>query len=240
MPSLCFPQPRFAPRRRARVLAAPAPRTDTPPMSLPAPTPTPPPEQTLQLAHAKARFAKVRKAINVAGFNGWTALVFGSLTLLVALLSAALGSFGLPGLFVGLGITAGAVHELIARAQLKKLDPRALPRLAWNQALFAGVIVLYCVWSMLDTNSSFIAEAIAKAKSQAGGQIDESMTQTLTQAGDAVVLIARAFYALVIILTILIEASIAWYYLAKRKHLAAYLRDTPPWALDMQRRGLLS
>ena len=44
-----------------------------------------------------------------------------------------------------------------------------------------------------------------------------------------------AFYGTVIALSVIVQGLTAAYYFTRRKHVEACLRDTPAWALDVER-----
>jgi hypothetical protein len=49
--------------------------------------------------------------------------------------------------------------------------------------------------------------------------------------------LTSAVYALLIVVAVGVQGGTAWFYLRREKHLADYLRQTPAWIVDLQRRG---
>src|SRR5690348_1421830 len=104
----------------------------TPPPLPAAATPTPgaPPvlsaEHLQQLAEARQSGRKVRRAIGVATFDGWTIGAFGFLTLLI-------GITDLTSILMGVGMAAIAWLELRGAARLRRLEAGAGRALGFNQ-----------------------------------------------------------------------------------------------------------
>lgn len=48
-------------------------------------------------------------------------------------------------------------------------------------------------------------------------------------------LIMAAVYGMVIVLSVLFQGLNAFYYFSRRKHVEAYLQQTPEWVVDLQR-----
>jgi hypothetical protein len=202
------------------------------PPASPPPLPPPPaavqpltPEhlRVLQLAQAEAR--PIRRAFSVARFDGWTIALFGGLTALL----------GLPvvsNVLIGLALLAIGSIELRAADRLRRLDARALRVLAINQLVLAVLLITYSVWRLLAIQRGGAAEAL-------GASGDPELSRMLGSVDDITKSIARAVYVTLIAVAVFAQGGLALYYLRRRKILAAYLSQTPPWILEMQRAGVL-
>jgi hypothetical protein len=47
----------------------------------------------------------------------------------------------------------------------------------------------------------------------------------------------RGLYGLVLVGSVLMQGLTALYYFTRARHMRAYLRDTPPWVVELQRRS---
>ena len=172
------------------------------------------PELELELRDAKERAGSFLGAAKVAAFNGWSVGFF-------AVVSILFGLFSLTSFLVGVGLAFVARNEFIGRARLRSLDPSGLELLWRNQLGFMALIIAYCVWSIFRT--------FARPESE----ISE-LTQLLgaTELVQAATLIA---YTVVIVATGIFQGLNAYYYFVRAARIRDYVRDTPPWVLDLQR-----
>lgn len=177
-----------------------------------------------ELAEARKRATKIRRAAAVASFNGWTTGLFGTLSLLS-------GFWSLTALILGVGLTTAAFNELHARKVLLRFDPRGAVRLAYNQAFLAVVIGAYCLWSIRETMRT--PGAGLSPTGDAGA--DALLADVGVMARDITVMV----YASVIVLSGLIQGLTALYYLSRRRHIAAYRSGTPEWILRLNTGGAL-
>src|SRR4051794_30754697 len=100
-------------------------------MQQPPPIPSAAPPQLTaehfrQIAEARTGWRRVRRAVGVARFDGWSIGVFGALTALFSITSPS-------GLLLGLGMVAVAAVELWSATRLGRLDPKAARVLGFNQ-----------------------------------------------------------------------------------------------------------
>ena len=47
--------------------------------------------------------------------------------------------------------------------------------------------------------------------------------------------ILSAFYAMLLCISVIAQGCTAWYYFTRRRHLTAYLKNTPDWVIEMLR-----
>lgn len=179
------------------------------------------PEQIREVAAARARSRKVARAAVVSAISGWTLAIFAALSLLS-------GLFDLPSLLLGIGLAVTAGLELRGCRALRGFDLAAPRRLALNQVAVAAVVCMYAGWGILQ---ALFGPGPYDSHLAGGGDLADALKpfDELTRA------ITVAFYGLVFALTLVVQSGAAVYHFTRRRHLEAFLRDTPPWVLDMLR-----
>jgi len=181
------------------------------------------------MSQANRDFRKVRRAISVARFGGWTTALFAALTLPCAL-------FGIKALFIGVGLAIVAYNEFRGAAGLEKLNQSATTRLGYNQIGFAVIIIVYCVWSAFEaihsTNDSLASLGGLSSTSGAGAN---GTVESVTQLVESITIMV---YSSVAALSVIFQGGTAWYQFSRKKHLAGYAQRTPEWILQMQHEGI--
>ena len=173
------------------------------------------PEQQEDLVRATERARKVLGAVKVATFNGWTIGVFAAITLLFAL-------FSVTALVVGAGMAVVSWNEFRGRTLLRQFDPQGPRLLGRNQVGFMSLLVGYCLWSMYRTVTNPITEI-------------EGLEELAGITGDLITNLTVTVYGIVILLSVLFQGLNAVYYFRRVKPVEEYVRDTPPWIVDLQR-----
>ena len=179
------------------------------------------PEHQRALVEANQRGQKVMAAGKMAAFNGWTSGIFAALTLPFAL-------FSLTALVVGAGLALVAWNEFRGRKLLLHFD-RGGPRvLGWNQIGFMALLIGYGLWGIYAafTGPNPYADQI-KAMPE--------LEQMLGPIDELHLLLAVAVYGCVIVFSMIFQGLNALYYFTRRKHLDAYLDQTPSWIVDLQK-----
>jgi hypothetical protein len=110
----------------------------------------PSPEHLAQLDAARTASKKIRRVIAVANFDGWAIAVFAAITLPFSLTSP-------PTILLALGMGYIAYRELSQAAALKRLEPAACQRLAINQLIFSGLMILYFAWCLISSLTAPVA-----------------------------------------------------------------------------------
>jgi hypothetical protein len=182
-------------------------------------------EHHRELALATERAKRIRKAARVANFNGWTVGIFAA-----ASAPFALFSFSVAGLFVTAGLTLVAYNEFRGRKRLLRFDPSSATLLGWNQLGLLALIVVYCLW-MLFTGLTGAGPFAAEMRADP----DIAAAFGSLKFDDLYKVLVVAVYGTVIVLTATFQGLNALYYFTRRKHLEAYLQETPDWVLDLQR-----
>jgi hypothetical protein len=177
--------------------------------------------QELTLANERAK--RIRKAAGMAAFNGWAIGIF-------AALSAPFALFSLAGFFVTIGLSIVAYNEFQGRKRLLRFDPTSPVLLGWNQLGLLALIIVYCVWMLLEglTGPTPFAAEMAKSPELAGAGV------SLNQFDDLYKGLVVIVYGMVIVVSVVFQGLNALYYFTRRKHVRAYVQETPGWVLDLQ------
>jgi len=179
------------------------------------------PEQRHELTLAKTRGKAIRKAANVASFNGWV-------TAVIAALSAPFAPFSIVGFLVTCGLAVVAYNEFRGRKRLLSLDPSAATLLGWNQLGFLAMISAYCAWMLFANIDSFSSQL------QANPELQEALG-SLDEFEDLYRLVVVGLYGTVFVLSVIFQGLNALYYFTRRKYINAYLQETPAWVQEIER-----
>lgn len=179
------------------------------------------PEHLAQLRASSRAQSNIRRAISVAMFDGSTIAIFAGLTLLFGLTD-------LPSILLAAAMATIAIIELRAAARLKALDLSALKTLMWNQIAFGSLLFTYGAIQLARclTGPSPYAAALAS---------EPQLQEMLGPVEEIVKLILYAVYGGLMLVAILGQGGMAWYYASRKKILQQYLSNTPNWVLDIQR-----
>jgi len=178
--------------------------------------------QLRKLNQAGIQQKKLTRAIKIASFNGMCTAIFAA----VALVG---GIFSTLSLAMGLALAGLAWNEFRGRNFLREMHPLAPRVLGWNQMAFMGLLILYSAWNIyfgLTGPSAYAAEIAAHP------QLDTMFGLTRLEK-----MVTVSIYSTMIVGTIICQGGCAWYYFSRAKHLHAYIADTEPWILDIQRAG---
>ena len=184
-----------------------------------------------QLAHARLRAKKVRKAGGVAMANGCILAMFAGGSFLFAAASALFGEFDVTGLVMGVGLTLLAWNEFRGRAMLGRFELRGCRVLGWNQLGLMALVTGYAAWMVGQAlwGPNQYGEAIAREPMLAGplGSIDQ-LHKT----------ISLVVYGGLISGTLIFQGINSLYYFTRRKHVESYVRETPEWVVELQQRSV--
>lgn len=185
------------------------------------------PEHRHELSLAAERARPIRKAARVATFNAWATGIIAAMSVPFALMSVS-------GLLVAVGLSVVAYNEYRGRKRLLKFDPTAATLLGWNQVGLLAMITVYCVWMMYAglTGTDSLA---AQLKGFPDLEAALGSTGAVTDLYQSVVI---ALYSLVIVLSVVFQGLNALYYFTRRGRVEEYVRETPPWVLDVQRASM--
>ena len=188
-------------------------------------------EHLEQLARAKLRGGKVRKACSVATVNGCILVAFAGLSLLTALIGVMFGEFDIIGLGMGAGLALLAWNEFRGRAMLRRFELYGCHVLGWNQLSLMAMVIVYAAWMLGEAllGPGPYDEAIARESMLAG---------PLGSINNLYRIISVLIYGGLIAGTLIFQGLNSLYYFTRRKHVEAYLSETPEWVVQLQRRGV--
>jgi hypothetical protein len=179
------------------------------------------PAQVVEYQTALQRCKKVRRAIFVAGTDAWLTAIFAVLTLL--------GSFLSPtGILLGLALGYIAFNSFRGLNRLKRFDLSGPKLLALNQLTLIAILTVYALYSIWAARNgdTDLNQALAAEPGLAGSAGDiKQLSWFLT----------LAVYGTLIFATVVAQGSAALYYFSRRKHLEAYVAQTPSWIIDLQK-----
>ncbi len=100
--------------------------------------------------------------------------------------------------------------------------------MGFNQLALALAIILYAlsgIYSELNHHAS--ASEIAQYAPELAGEVGEMATQ-----------FSVIYYLVLIAVAIGCQGGLALYYFSRRRPLAEYVEQTPPWIIEMQKNGV--
>jgi hypothetical protein len=189
-------------------------------------------EQLEQIAVARKRAVKVRRAAGVARFDAWTTAVFAGFTLMYVAASVLFGGLEWVALLIGIGMATVSYVAFSNAAQLRRFDLNAPRRLALNQVCFAAMIIVYCLWRMWHAAS---APGLAGQSGQAlDPQVAELLRSTYGQDPDELSrTLSLLIYSVVIFGSVLSQGGAALYYSTRRRYVKAFRDNTPSWVIEL-------
>jgi hypothetical protein len=166
------------------------------------------------LTRAATLRAPLAKAGRLAASNGMGYLVFGALTVLLSLSTAAADLAA-----IGVGVTLLYVGSGARRLgpRLADGDADAARGLARNELILLAAIAVYCLLmvTVVPPTSSELDDALK----QTGYNID--------RAG-----LARGFYAIVFVIALLYQGGLARHFRKQVEPAEAYVSEVPEWARE--------
>jgi hypothetical protein len=202
------------------VPAGPAPQSPQGPLSA---------EHYAQFEAAQRRGKKLRGVSRFAIISGSISAVITVISLFITALSSMIEGLSVVGLLVCAALLIVTINEFRGAARVRRIDPGAPTLLAFNQLFLLGAITAYCVWSML-TPSSLTSSSSAAELDQVLPGVSEHAAAA-AQAGNIVI------YGAVIAGSVMTQGLAALYYFLHRRTMREYIRQTPPWIIQLQRRG---
>lgn len=172
-----------------------------------------------------ARRAKsIEKVVRYANFSGWTTLLAGGLSLPFSLGNPPMMLFAL--VIAGIG-----TRELTLRRSLKVLDVKAPAKLAINQLMLGGALIVYAVFMLVSTpeqtmiESAMEADPMIQSTPELAGMMDELVV--FERMATALIYVAMIFIA------VIFQGSTALYYFLKGSKLRKMRQQTPNWVLEV-------
>jgi hypothetical protein len=181
-----------------------------------------------QLQAATNQWAKLRRLAAYAAFDGWSLTVLGTLTLIC-------GGYGTaPGLLVSMALLGTGIFEIQSVGRLRRLNPNAIPHMAYNQLVLAGGLILYAIINIIQARHGGSAMT---------GELQQALAMTGSDSAidDQLTSIMQIFYTALIAIALMVQGGTAIYYFSRQKFMLQYLAQTPDWIQQMQReRGEVS
>ena len=132
---------------------------------------------------------------------------------------------------LGIGMCFLAHFEFKGAKEIRRLDVSAPWRLARNQLILGALVLIYsaaCLWTSLTQPSELDQQLGEEAQlNSMVGSIDQ-MERTAY----------IALYCTMGVAAIVGCGGTALYYNRRKPHIEAYLRETPPWIIELQRAGM--
>ena len=183
-------------------------------------------ESQFALVQEAARSYKpIKKATRTALGSAITTLVIGVSAVPLALIWP---SFS--GALITVGLCVIGVVEFMGYRKLRQADPSAARWLGTNQLAFLGLIAFYCLLQMLTFSFEDVKAAALspefRAQLNAAPDMARGIDRDIEQWAP---LVTYGFYSLVLVLSVLFQGGLAYYYFTRRKFLEAFQRQTPPW-----------
>jgi hypothetical protein len=197
---------------------------------------TPSPElsadQLAELARAKERGAKLKRAVRVATADAWVTAIFAAGAILTS-------CGGIEQFLIGLALGWVAFNSFRGAARLKRFELDAPGRLAFNQIVLASAIILYASYSLwqVSTGKSALLKVIA-GDTNYGEMGLGSAGKMVGDIQNIIIFALKLTYLLLIIGTIVGQGLTALYYKSRRRILDEYLNQTPQWVVDLQKSQL--
>ena len=186
------------------------------------------PEQMQAVTLANQRAKKLRSAARIAKFNGVSLGTFSGLSLLFVAGGAIFGEFDWLGVIMCVGLGVLAWNELRGRKLLLQFNPRSPGILGWNQVALLGLIVVYAAW--------MLGVAMFGANPYEEAIRNEPMAaQMLGDVGGLYKTLSVTMYGSLIVGTIIFQGLNSLYYFTRARLLQAYLVETQPWVVELQR-----
>jgi len=180
------------------------------------------PEQLEAIQIADRRWKKLKRAQLTAKIDGGVTAAFAAVCLMAFCL-------GWENIVLGVLFAIIAFNSFRYAARLKNADLSAPTSLAMNQIYLAGIIILYALFEL---HQGLTGQG--QLSSQLGGQ-DAGMPGLGVDIAGIEKLVYKLLYGGLILGTVLAQGGTAIYYFTRRKHLQAYLEQTPQWVVDLQR-----
>ena len=183
-----------------------------------------------------ARRRVLGRAVSLARANAWFALVSAVLCVPFAFMDPQL-------LLVALVLGAAGAIELRGARLWRELDPRAPKWLARNQLWLLAAIAIYCAFGIA---GALRAAPDPNAALGASGGLEDQLGDLSSALGsDSDALFAHAYrgavvsvYVALLIGCAIYQGGCAWFYASRGELLRAHRRDSPGWALALERRLL--
>jgi hypothetical protein len=175
------------------------------------------------LSEARKRSKKIRRAVAVAMFSGWSMAVFAALSLMFAAFD------GLVSVVAGGALGAIAFNELRGAGRLKRFDASGARVLGFNQIGLGALICGYSAWSLV---SAMRNPAVNAALASMGGTGDPEMDEMVRQMSE---MLTWGLYGTMFVVGVVVPGLTSLYYFTRGRHVREFTAATPGWVLEALR-----
>lgn len=173
------------------------------------------------LLQSRERTKPIRKASVYAGFSGRLMIASGAI-----LAPFAFSQSDTPGLVLAAVLMVLGFREMKLAKPMRQLSTSAVKGLAINQALVGLAVIGYAVWYLVNPGHSMM---LSQAQAAAVQTVPEFLMPYEGYLG----------YAAMIAGAVVVQGLTMLFYLSKKKPLASFSSECPPWVVDLYRTGVM-
>lgn len=183
-------------------------------------------EQIRQLDEASRAHRALRRASKAAFSSAATTLFIGAASALCAVFSP-----DWQNVLLSVAILAVGSVEYVGAARLRRADRRAAPLLMRNQLAFLAVIVIYSIIQLATFSTEKMKQEALSPEARQELHELPSMEQSIDRQIDLWGSVMHyGLYGGLIVVSILFQGGLAWYYMTRQKYVQAFHRSNPEWA----------
>lgn len=135
-------------------------------------------------------------------------------------------------MLIGAAMGVIAWVELRGSKGLRRLDPGAAKMLGFNQVALGSVLIAYAGWSIYRELTGAGEYAVMAAS-------DPQLGEMLKPVEGLTRLLALAVNLGIIVVSLIAQGSLSAYYFTRIGYIRAYVAQTPPWIVAVQKSGSL-
>lgn len=171
------------------------------------------------IRRAVLAYRPARNAARTAMTSAVTILAVAALAVPFVVLSPSVSN-----LVVALGLWTVGYLEYAGARKMRLGQPEAASHLGWNQVVFIALICVYCLVRIADVSADSYVTPETRGQLSQVPELAGLLENVIPSA-------VRAFYLLVMLLSVGLQGSLAWYYFTRRRHLETLRQTTPAWIL---------
>jgi hypothetical protein len=180
----------------------------------------------LLIRQATVRHKAIRTAARTALASSVTTFLIGILAVPFVLLWPSW-----EGAVIAVGLCLIGMVEYMGCAKIRRADPAAAGTLGKNQLALLGLIVFYCVAQMVAFSPEQAqSNAISPGVRSQLDVITPGLSETLdVEIERWALLVTYGFYGLIILLSVVFQGGMAFYYFTRKRTIEAFNEQTAPW-----------
>lgn len=130
------------------------------------------------------------------------------------------------GCLMATAITAIGVVEYVGYQRLRRAEPGAAKFLGWNQIVFLGLIIAYCILQMATFSTTQMKSSMLSPETRSALAELPGMEKSI----DAMApMFMYGMYSLIIVVSLAMQGGLALYYFTRRRRIEQFNRTTPAW-----------